>query len=406
MLLFVSDLHLVDHPGRASFEASALFDAINSRLRDVDMDRDPVTLVLLGDIFELLKSSVWMDEKVRPWESSSARISDAGIKILRGIGEGAFNALFFHQLAALHSRGVKLSYVPGNHDALLGDAQVTGLRTLLRKLVPGLPGRDDEAFRPALVDKEHGVVAEHGHQLDSFNRRNVRTGRFVPGDAVVVEMVVGLPFEVACRRSEDQFSPAFEFLHEMDNVEPQDLSGLMRWLDYQVHCLTADRRVELEGDISAALSQCSKRLRAAMKAHGFGSSVRKALRILSWDNVINTLGLLRGLANVPSPRATELGQVADRVRLIMSTAGHWNIPPDLYVAGHTHSPLQVAFSSFDDQRMTYVNTGTWRRIQSPVRTLRGIAFKGAYHETLTCVHRLELLERHGRFELRSYVRGH
>jgi UDP-2,3-diacylglucosamine pyrophosphatase LpxH len=57
LLIFVSDLHLVDHPRRASFQALPFLRAIDSIVGQSDFREDPVTLVLLGDIFEVLKSA-------------------------------------------------------------------------------------------------------------------------------------------------------------------------------------------------------------------------------------------------------------------------------------------------------------------------------------------------------------
>jgi len=55
--------------------------------------------------------------------------------------------------------------------------------------------------------------------------------------------------------------------------------------------------------------------------------------------------------------------------------------------------------------MTYLNTGTWRRVQAPVRTLGGIEFQEHYEETLLCVYPYSLRSLTGRYEFRRYVRG-
>lgn len=406
VLIFVSDLHLVDHASRATFESAPMFEAIRSRLKDHPVGDDPVKLVLLGDIFELLKSGVWLKRDIRPWSAPTRELWVAAAEILRDIVAEPSNAHFFEQLQRLRSDfNVELEYIPGNHDGLLADEECRGLRQLLRNLVPGLPGKADEAFRDWVADEAHGVVAEHGHQLDSFNVRNVKSGRFVPGDAVVVEMLVGLPHEVATRRNADEFGSEFEFLHEMDNVEPQNLDGLMRWLEYQMKDVQPNTRRAMQSDVSSALRLCGMRLREAMKAHSSQSLARKALWTLTKHECLTRISVLRFAAWVPTPATSELPEVADRVSEIESTIGDWHVPPDIYIAGHTHSPLQQVFATANGHEMTYLNTGTWRRVQAPVRSRGRVAFREAYHEALVCVHRVALTKQNGRYELKRDVRG-
>ncbi len=49
-----ADLHLVDHPGRASFKVPPFLGVVRSIAERNDNRDDAIKLVLLGDIFELL----------------------------------------------------------------------------------------------------------------------------------------------------------------------------------------------------------------------------------------------------------------------------------------------------------------------------------------------------------------
>jgi len=407
MLIFVSDLHMVDHPKRESFRPEPMFEAIRSRLHDVDTAQDPVTLVLLGDIFELLKSDVWLDRDVRPWDRPSQSLALAAMSVLQGIRDNAGNAGFFQGLQELRREfGVSLVYLPGNHDGLLADAQVPGLRAMLRQLIPGLDGNGDEAFRNFLVDEQHGVVAEHGHQLDSFNRPTAKSKRFVPGDAVVIEVLVALPRYVReARHAPSEFAEEFDFLHEMDNVEPQDLSGLMRWLEFWLQDCQGVDRASWEDSVAIGLRQCAARLKDAMRANGAQRLVGKVLQAFTSHWLFTRVALLRKLARIPTGAGNEFAQVAKRVGIIAPWCEKWAAPPDLFIAGHTHVPLQQVFSTARGQQITYLNTGTWRRVQSPVRKFGRVAFREAYHEALVFVHRRTLAAQNGRYELRRYVRG-
>jgi len=78
MLLFISDLHLPDNAGSTPLNLSVLLDRLDQMLTWArDKGVEETTLVLLGDIFELLKSESWLRTSARPW----TRGDDAAISI-------------------------------------------------------------------------------------------------------------------------------------------------------------------------------------------------------------------------------------------------------------------------------------------------------------------------------------
>lgn len=407
MLIFVSDLHLVDHPGRASFDATPFLRTLRSIVEQCDLRQDPVKLVLLGDIFEILKSDAWHRREVRPWRANNAQLSKITCQILRRICRR--NASFFAGLRDLHrDYGMPVVYVPGNHDALIGDPGVSGARALLRSRIPGLEGQRDEAFKPMLLDQEHGVCAEHGHELDGFNRREQAKGRFVPGDAVVIELLVGLPIELAKIRGSvtplvAQFDVQYEFLHEIDNVEPQTLRGFLRWIEYQMHDVGG--RKHLEAALCEAVHRCGASLRSVLKAHRANLWAFVALCILTSHKLFTSMPALRVLALLPKLTSAKMSAVRKRVAVLGAAARTWEQPLDLYVAGHTHVPLRQGFATRCGRRMTYLNSGTWRRVQAPALSGGQVVFQSSYQESVLCVHRICLAKTKGRYELRQYARG-
>lgn len=407
MLIFVSDIHLADHPSRGSFRPGPLFSAIRVKVKEAAARGDRTTLVLLGDIFELIKSSKWPQSGVRPWHHPDQSLLDTATEVLRAIRAEPANAPFFDEIRALQvEHGIGLRYLPGNHDGLLSDAACGPLRQLLRESLPGLQGAGTDEFDIRFVDADHGVIAEHGHLLDPFNRRSKRSGRFVPGDAVVVEMLVGLPRLVAASHAGlDEFSDELAFLHEMDNVEPQSLSGLMRWLEFQLNDVRAVDRSTWEAVFAGALRQASQDLMQAMRANSSQSLARKALWTMTVHRAMTRFSLLRKLAKLPEVPSTELPAVAARVGTLLPLTTEWPHPPDVYVAGHTHEPRHQAFATTAGDSMTYLNTGTCRRVQVPVRTHGTVAFQEVYREALVCVHRRQYADSLGRYELARHVRG-
>jgi len=385
MLIFVSDLHLADHKSRTSFQPSALFDAIRSCVEEKKAKDNRVKLVLLGDIFEMLKSDIWIRENVKPWDPADDKLSKTALELLEQIHNT--NREFFDGLKGLKSDyGVDIEYVAGNHDALVDDENVVGVRKRLREMIPSIPvtrGSPDECFQQYLVNSAHGVVAEHGHELDSFNRRVLKTGRFVPGDAVVIELLVRFPQEVAIRLGyespqEAQFNDRVGFLQELENVEPQTLADMLRWLECQLDRVPKQSRREIEKAISKALAICGNSLSRAMRKNRSKLWAARALWALTIHRAFTRVSSLRKFARLPSVTLDEISDVADRVsQMAPINAGDGQMF-DLYVAGHTHAPRNQGFAITTGRRMTYLNTGTWRRVQAPVRTLGGIEFQEHY----------------------------
>jgi hypothetical protein len=95
MHLFVSDLHLTDGTIGAAVSDAALAELINGISRP---STGHVDLVLLGDVFELLRSSAWTDlwnqggYNVAPWTAMNAgfqgfspKAAACALSVLRGI---------------------------------------------------------------------------------------------------------------------------------------------------------------------------------------------------------------------------------------------------------------------------------------------------------------------------------
>jgi len=322
--------------------------------------------VLLGDIFELLKSDVWINNKIRPWSASRSQVGQATIEVLDGIERN--NQRFFDAIQEFRvSLGLAVEYIAGNHDGIIADTGVDGVRKKVRDLIPGISGSEDEEFESTLVDFDHGVVAEHGHQFDPFNQP-VEATCFVPGDAVVVEMVVQLPRRAATalgsatgKEEVDQFEDRLLFLQELDNVLPQDLSGMMRWLEFRLDGLTSAARSEIAEAISTAVRQCGKELRVVMRQNNASTFERRVIGALTSHKMFTKFGWLRTFARLPIAAPDPTSSIARR----LGTYGAMSSPRaqslDLYIAGHTHATSQQEFVLAGGRRMTYLNTGTWRR---------------------------------------------
>ena len=364
MLIFVSDLHLADHPQRGSFATKAFLRELTIQLGARPKD-DTCTLVLLGDVFELLKAGVWLTAVARPWHPPAQSVADTALQSLRDVKTN--NEAFFEGLAKLReSDDLRVVYVPGNHDRLLASDNGGAARAELRKFLD-IPG-SEEPFDPTFTDLDHGVHAQHGHEFDSFNYPDARRPRFVAGDVVVVELVCALPHEVAkaleiAEPKTGQFAPELRFLHELDNVLPQDAEGLLAWIQFSIERLEQGRRKVVRDAVIEALRICLGRAREQARLHGTMS--RKMSAFLSAVDAfikLGGVGTVSGLASLEPQRGDEVLAVARSAQSLAQTQITGPQETYLFVAGHTHYPMHRPIAVGRGRIVTYLNSGTWRRV--------------------------------------------
>ena len=135
MLVFLSDLHLADATQHSTIDLQKLVSALREVVRRaLEQESTSIRIVLLGDIFEILKSRVWLDRGLRPWQPSTSAHVDAIDAILEAIH--SHNRPFFEGLTSLHQEtsGLALHFVPGNHDAPLNTDMGRKARLRLRRV--------------------------------------------------------------------------------------------------------------------------------------------------------------------------------------------------------------------------------------------------------------------------------
>lgn len=373
MVVLISDLHLSDDPARSTINVRRLLDHLTliisgARAKQVR----ELTLVLLGDIFEILKSEIWIERQIRPWEESTSAHVDAVAEIVKRID--AANGMFFDELAGLlqaHDGFLHLVYIPGNHDRALNTEMGIKGRKLLRIRLPALSAHDDkpsdsadDKFQRQLVDEEHELIAQHGHEFDQANR--YEDGYAAVGDAVVIEFVLRLPMRVRRGLQLDEDDDSLRFLDEMDNVRPHSLKTLTDWIDT---CLAGKDKIRSRTfrEIERALGETLDELLSLKKSVAFGSfaGVERQIEMLLWAlrRVHKHAGLRpiarllpEGESSPPYPTFA-----LDTLQLSQTLGGTYRY----FVCGHTHDPIVVPVDlgpRFDDRVRLYLNTGTWRRV--------------------------------------------
>ena len=385
MIVFFSDLHFEDGTAgehNLSDEAFTIFFedlAWHAERRKAE----DLTIVLLGDVFDLLRTTYWfgVPKEQRPWGPASLRKTElvprAEEVFSRVLSKNSAALEAFREgVKALRAAGTKTSvvYVPGNHDRLVN--ALPSLREKARIALDLGQARDpfDEQFRCA----EHGVLALHGHQFDVYNVEPATLANpdGVPiGDPLTTELITQLPDLVVAAlstRDPSLTQPELDAIRcdfqELDNVRP--MWAVVDWLRGHIR-----RHPEREEAVHQAVDAALGAFRSVhfvkdwFALHDTWNPNDEADR-LQWSlwlaghmtlksahKVAPVLEKLKDVVAGPDPyerAAHELFQrESDATRFV--------------VMGHTHNALQQAISvrSAGGVPQVYLNTGTWRPRQHP-----------------------------------------
>jgi UDP-2,3-diacylglucosamine pyrophosphatase LpxH len=395
MLVFISDLHFVD--GTAG-EHNIPWRAFNYFFDDlIDLANRPgnqgkikeIKLVLLGDIFDLLRTEEWVEpilEDQRPWGSQDQAIEDNALKILNKIADhknqekGVDNAkvleLIRTRLPELKDKcnlaySPILEYIPGNHDRLVNKPEYTNLRTRVRDCL-GLVNPNDQLFSRLIFEPDYGVLARHGHEFDKYNYEGGTSFNTeadyqkVPiGDPITTELIARLPYELADQLRNTTLPPAeqariIENFQEIENVRP--FSAVIEWLVYQVQ-QTGQLKEIIEDTVDAVI----KRFNELNFVKAWYDRHDKWLDPFDEaDKIQAVLFLMEKFKIFPMEKLLSLAIKAKdffyKDDLLEAVPDEFFFDPRLryVVHGHTHDPLVMPIRTRATGEQVYLNTGTWR----------------------------------------------
>lgn len=392
MLVLISDLHFVDGTaGQHNLSPRAFeyfFDDLAAIAHKPSNKIREIKLVLLGDIFDLLRTEKWFDFPVdeRPWGSKEHAIEAHAHTLFDAIASHPENHQSFQIIRqATDSLQAKCDlrskpaviYLPGNHDRLCN--RYAGLRKKVCDTLGIPPSLHNPAdpFPHTFQDAAYGVFARHGHEYDRFNYAGGTSytqqdyQRAPLGDPITTELVARLPHELAKRidpiqwlRPEEKNTIIANF-QEIENVRP--LSATLEWLLYRVR---QDRRIKpiVEDSVQAVIDDF-ERLGFVKDWHD------RHDRWAEWlDEADEIQALLFLLRHFKLYRTEQLWRLALKAQehfgkdALLEAAPreyeHLNSQVRYVVYGHTHDPLAVAIRCFPGHPHTleqvYLNTGTWR----------------------------------------------
>ncbi len=230
MLLAISDLHLTDETVsdvgvRGSALKTVLQDlasAAETHNRHGGVPIDRLDILLVGDVFDLLRTSYWDDvpEDECPWSPALISEPDPQSPAAGRLIEHA-GSILEHILATPNARdlcavlqeaargwgpfkSVGMQFITGNHDRLINHRAAGVLRARVRAAFGGACGTGQDCFANSVYLEAYQTFARHGHEYDPWNFEPVQRGvwdaqayeRCPIGDVITFALVTKLYLEV------------------------------------------------------------------------------------------------------------------------------------------------------------------------------------------------------------------
>jgi UDP-2,3-diacylglucosamine pyrophosphatase LpxH len=360
VLLFVSDIHMADtaagEPAADDDLAAFVGDALSRRTHD------PVTLVLLGDIIDFLRSPRWDElwqRNAAPWSAMAPGFanfqgspSEACVLDVAGAVATRYRSFSKTLAAGVRQGSLRVVYVPGNHDYMVQ------LSTKLRREVVRMLSLENTPTKPfplAFDDAESSVYATHGNTFDVLNHHREDEGRWAFGDAVVLRLVNRFQAEACASLGCGIDSEIGRSLADIDNVEPLiDIPLFVRRIA-EALSTSSDRT-----KVVVAWRRCVEELLAI---EAFAEDQYDDLAFRGFRAVLKLSANAR-LAAVVAEHGKLLSlcaedRYADAARNLALSQKRRFI-----VFGHTHEPTMTPLGKVRGKQAYYVNTGSWRRVVS------------------------------------------
>ncbi len=400
MLIAISDLHFVECPsgvnGSLTFnrnlEPKAYYTFAHTMAREAEVNQAThVELVLAGDIFEMLKSSIWYEDEERPYIhldkiTPGSLLESKILKLLDSIAEedrvGETLALF-RNLSDYFKVPFKLRYLVGNHDRIVNATPATRRKA---RMMLGMTV-DDSYIPHTYTYQPEGIplaFIRHGHEYDPSNfSKDYRYKEHIPthiprevydaaplGDFLAIEFGNKLSYLFLqtygphAIKNNEQLRSLYDRITEFDDVRP--LSATLHFLlttpgltpRESWHYLEPIfiETLELLGENSFFLKEL-KSYGEAGSANA--SSILTMLRLRPWRKgfplwmVWRVAKYINKNVGLPSSelyagREEALYQNGSSVRCVIS--------------GHTHTPEVALVNTKQEIEQYHINTGTWRNV--------------------------------------------
>jgi len=395
-----------------------------------------VKLVLNGDIFEILRTPVWLEHNLRPYHEGLPpdQLKDVVLKILEKIDQdnqeflNALRQFFVHKrdekgqpIREFDGMTMEIVYIPGNHDRLVNAWPET--RRKVRSML-GMPAKDDVfphelAFRHQDAGAQYGVLIRHGHEYDRFNYAAAATGeqpekrylRSPLGDVLALEVGAALAYKFRQRYAEqmkkaregEAYRKLYLALLDFDDVRPDHTT--FDYLTFALNRIKNEVGGNLEDEVAELMRPVLYDACAVILANKFFKRPGTP-----WISRVLTTGwvaslILWFLQKAPASKLVWLVKTALRLKGFVETAQPATYAAqeellkkgevDLVIAGHTHHHDQVPLESPGPRAGYFLDTGTWRTL---IYDGPGNVFGHLKSLTYVAVHQSRDLESQRRFD--------
>lgn len=420
MLVIISDLHLTDGTTAKTVSADA-FERFRGRLQELAYfasyrgepgSYEPIKhidLVLLGDILDIIRSTRWSDEEpgdanyARPWnnlqdEQERARLVHKVEQIADGILVKNKDSLKHlrrlsgdkpislppateHGYPARNQKRLpvetRIHYLVGNHDWLW---HVPGVdfEAIRRKITtamglanPAGPYPHDplESGPISRTFRDHRVFARHGDIYDSFNYDKRGRDYASLGDAIVIDLINGFPYEVRKQLGDDLPAEFLDGLDEIGNVRPRLLSPI--WIQallgqYEIEKSTAVEVRRIWDEITDEMLESDfvrqQDTISPIDVVDILEMTMKFTRLLSFDSITD---LVTWITN------RVWGGDQSFAKHAISENAYKKRTANYFVYGHTHHyeavPLAVTQKDGRPFKQWCFNSGTWHPLYDVTR---------------------------------------
>jgi UDP-2,3-diacylglucosamine pyrophosphatase LpxH len=391
MLVFLSDVHLTDGSSGTTIDPRA-FNKFCRILEDV-VGKDPeeskirnLEIVLLGDIFDVIRSNLWLrpendhpESPIRPW-STATEVDRTGWNLQRYTEEivekiigqpGNIDVIRYLKEFQGYCAGlgvdVQLFYLIGNHDWLIN--RYASTRSKIAQFL-GMPNPQFYAqnhFPYDRVFESYRVMARHGDYYDQLNYDGDRDASSM-GDAIVIDLLNRFPEAVEADPVLGKMNYLVTQLREIDNVRP--LLEIPAWIQGICNYMEYNYNVNVEAKVHAIWNNLVDKffkIKFVKEHDRFGPDVidflEMAMRLsagFSFSRLREILG--HWLVQQLYRRADDYRKFAYNESPLKNNMVRY------VVYGHTHQTEQVPLDIIvpvpgkEVIEKVYFNTGTWRKV--------------------------------------------
>ncbi len=383
MLVFLSDVHLTDGSSGETIKPTAfrIFAENLHKLADSVSPLEEIRLVLLGDIFDIIRSMEWVADtvSVRPWDPVGPVQEEVVAKILQGIitnnRQSLDELLTLRAYAQTKNVPFEITYVIGNHDWLIN--RYPRCINMVQAALGMEPVTAPAPFSAELFAPNYKVLARHGDIYDKFNYMGNRDASSI-GDAIVIELLNKYPHEVDAalivlvddgelsRAEKDKITA---LLKELDNIRPLlDLPSWVLMVANKTENAAARRAIEVTWDACVD---------AFFEVPFIGDKDK-----FLWPDSIDLLQIALRLSSHASTKLLE--KITEIKEKLFPARLEGDYHKDAFdeqkvhsgevnfvLYGHTHDyviiPMdQAPLADGTMQDKVYFNTGTWRKTWNKV----------------------------------------